>query len=69
MSTTRPLGDENLEALRQWYPETRERPGEGKFEAALVIAGGQSAGAYSAGVLDFLFEALDRWHAGRSRSR
>lgn len=32
------------------------------FEIGLVMAGAVSAGAYTAGVLDFLFEALDEWH-------
>ncbi len=31
------------------------------FEFGLVLAGAVSAGAYSAGVLDFFIEALDRW--------
>ncbi|MCE9522141.1 MAG: patatin-like phospholipase family protein [Alphaproteobacteria bacterium] len=36
-------------------------PAEGTFELGLVMAGAVSAGAYTAGVLDFLFEALDAW--------
>lgn len=35
------------------------------FEIGLVLAGGVSAGAYTAGVLDFLFEALDQWYKCR----
>jgi hypothetical protein len=35
------------------------------FEIALVLGGTVSAGAYTAGVLDFLFEALDTWTAWR----
>lgn len=31
------------------------------FEMSLVLGGTVSAGAYTAGVLDFLFEALDTW--------
>ena len=31
------------------------------FRIGLVMAGAVSAGAYTAGVLDFLFEALDQW--------
>jgi Patatin-like phospholipase len=33
------------------------------FEIGLVMAGAISAGAYTAGVLDFLIEALDQWYA------
>lgn len=33
------------------------------FEFALVLAGAVSAGAYTAGVIDFLVETLDRWEA------
>ena len=33
-----------------------------RFEIALALAGTLSAGAYTAGVLDFLIEALDAWH-------
>ena len=32
------------------------------FEIGLVMAGAVSAGAYTAGVINFLFEALDNWH-------
>jgi hypothetical protein len=35
------------------------------FEIGLVLAGAVSAGAYSAGVIDFLIEAIDRWYAAR----
>ncbi len=33
-----------------------------KFEIGLVMAGAVSAGAYTAGVLDFLLQALDAWY-------
>lgn len=33
------------------------------FEFGLVLAGAVSAGAYTAGVVDFLVETLDRWEA------
>ena len=33
------------------------------FEIGLVMAGAISAGAYTAGVVDFLLEALDQWYA------
>ena len=37
-----------------------------KFELGFALAGAISAGAYTAGVLDFLVEALDAWHADES---
>ncbi|MBN9021362.1 MAG: patatin-like phospholipase family protein [Rhizobiales bacterium] len=47
--------------LQRWFPDQREPPAEGTFEMGLVLAGAASAGAYTAGVLDFLYEALDEW--------
>lgn len=35
-------------------------------ELGLVMAGAVSAGAYTAGVVDFLVEALDAWHQGQA---
>jgi hypothetical protein len=40
-----------------------ERP----FELGLVMAGAISAGAYTAGVMDFLIEALDAWEAEKAK--
>jgi hypothetical protein len=37
----------------------------GGFEIGLVMAGAVSAGAYAAGVVDFLIQALDQWHEGK----
>lgn len=37
------------------------------FELGLALAGGVSCGAYTAGAVDFLVEALDAWHAARAR--
>jgi len=37
------------------------------FRIGLAMAGAVSAGAYTAGVLDFLFEALDAWYEARTR--
>jgi hypothetical protein len=37
------------------------------FELGLVMAGAISAGAYTAGVMDFLIEALDAYYAARDR--
>jgi hypothetical protein len=39
------------------------------FELGLVLAGAISAGAYSAGVVDFLIEALDEFEIARSTGR
>jgi hypothetical protein len=39
---------------------------EKTFELGLVMAGAVSAGAYTAGVMDFLFEALDEYEAVRN---
>ena len=36
-----------------------------RFEIGLVMAGAISAGAYSAGVLDFLVEAMDAWERAK----
>lgn len=36
------------------------------FELGLVMAGAVSAGAYTAGVLDFLFQALDEWEIAKA---
>lgn len=38
------------------------------FEIGLTLAGAVSAGAYSAGVMDFLIEALDVWHAQKEEA-
>lgn len=36
------------------------------FEIGLVLAGAVSAGAYTAGVMDFLLDALDKWNAAKN---
>ena len=61
------LPDHSTEQLDSWFPDERPRPPEGTFELGLVLAGAVSAGAYTAGVLDFLYEALDAWHAAKAR--
>ena len=38
----------------------------GSFKLAINMAGAVSAGAYTAGVLDFLFEALDQWYGAKA---
>ena len=37
------------------------------FQIGLALAGAISAGAYTAGVLDFLFQALDEWDRQRGK--
>lgn len=37
------------------------------FDIGLVMAGAVSAGAYTAGVCDFLLQALDEWEAAKAR--
>lgn len=36
------------------------------FEIGLVMAGAVSAGAYTAGVIDFLLQALEEWHRAKA---
>lgn len=40
---------------------------EHTFEIGLVVAGAASGGAYEAGVLDYLVEALDNWYAAKAK--
>ena len=51
--------------FKAWYPAERPPPEPNTFEVGLVLAGAVSAGAYTAGVLDFLYEALDHWHSAK----
>ena len=63
MSIPAPLSAEDLKKL---YPLTRPDPiREKSYEFALTLAGTVSAGAYTAGVLDFILEALDAWECAR----
>ncbi|MCY7411092.1 MAG: patatin-like phospholipase family protein [Chitinophagales bacterium] len=39
------------------------------FDLAFVMAGAVSAGAYTGGVMDFLFEALEEWEKEKERNR
>lgn len=47
-----------LEAL---FPTVTPEPPRGTFEVGLVLGGTVSAGAYTAGALDFLLQALEAW--------
>jgi hypothetical protein len=44
-------------------------PAKRTFYIGLNMAGAISAGAYSAGVMDFLIDALDTWYAAREEQR
>jgi hypothetical protein len=46
---------------RDLFPFIKLEPEDNRFEIGLVLGGTVSAGAYTAGVLDFLIEALDCW--------
>ncbi len=47
----------------------KQDPDPGHFEIGLVLAGAVSAGAYIAGALDFLIEAMDSWEDAKARDR
>jgi hypothetical protein len=46
-------------------PPSPDRP----FEIGLVMAGAISAGAFTAGVVDFLLQALDEWEKAKAHAR
>ena len=61
----KPLGKSEL---RELFPEEQlPFPPDGVFEVGLVLAGTVSAGAYTAGVLDLLIEALDTWYLAKQQ--
>ena len=47
----------------QWKPQ--QWKSDGTFHLGINMAGAVSAGAYTAGVLDFLMEALEQWYAAK----
>jgi hypothetical protein len=51
------------ERLSKLFPTVTDNPATGTFELGLVLGGTVSAGAYTAGALDYLLEALEAWHA------
>ncbi len=53
--------------LAEFFPLIRQPLGANVFELGLVLGGTVSAGAYTAGVLDFLMEALDVWTRAKER--
>lgn len=52
--------------IQRWFLDAPEVP-DGTFEFALVLGGTVSAGAYTAGAVDFLIEALDCLTAAQQR--
>ena len=53
-------------------PATTPTPSPGPdvpFEIGLVMAGAISAGSYTAGVIDFLIQALDEWEKAKEQAR
>ncbi len=60
------LTDKQLDAH---FPRDRPDPTDGVFEFGLVLGGTVSAGAYTAGVLDFLIQALDDWAAAKAAGK
>lgn len=51
--------------VQKWFLDNRP-VAERTFEIGLVLGGTVSAGAYTAGALDFLIEALDCWEAAKA---
>jgi len=49
----------------QFFPQATPKPEAQTFELGLALGGTVSAGAYTAGALDFLVEALDAWYRQR----
>lgn len=50
----------------QFFPVQRIAPADDTFEIGLVLGGTVSAAAYTAGVVDFLIQALDAWTMGKT---
>lgn len=50
------------ERLNRLFVPTIDLPPDDTFEIGLVLGGTVSAGAYTAGALDFLLEALESWY-------
>lgn len=66
VNPSQPFDEAAENDFRSWFPKERPLPPDHTFEFGLVLAGAVSAGAYTAGVMDFLFEALDRWHEAKA---
>lgn len=65
----------SADLVASWFPDDRVlRDNSGRllwngktFELGLALAGAVSGGAYAAGAMDFLFEALDAWELAKGR--
>ncbi|MBV9250352.1 MAG: patatin-like phospholipase family protein, partial [Acetobacteraceae bacterium] len=64
VNTSPPTADE----IKQWFLDVPEVP-PGTFEFALVLGGTVSAGAYTAGAVDFLIEALDSFSRAKAQGQ
>ena len=53
--------------IKQFFPTKRDPLNGVDFEIGLVLGGTVSAGAYTAGVIDYLMEALDAWTAAKEQ--
>src|SRR5271154_2388650 len=51
--------------VEYYFPFAQKSAEPHTFEIALVLGGTVSAGTYTAGVIDFLIEALDQWLLAR----
>ncbi len=56
-------------SLQNCRPLRNPDPPDGTFEVGLTLAGAISAGAYTAGVIDFLIEALDAWEHAKATEK
>ena len=54
--------------IKRWFLDVPDVPA-GTFEFALVLGGTVSAGAYTAGAIDFLIEALDCYSAAKAAGK
>ena len=50
-----------------YFPLTKAQPAPDTFEIGLVLGGTVSAAAYTAGVVDFLIQALDAWTVAKNK--
>lgn len=62
-----PVSREILETKYAFYRNPRLNIEEHTFEIGLALGGTVAAGAYTAGVLDFLIEALDAWEEAKTK--
>lgn len=60
------------DGARRWFAQPNIQvsppPAPGCFEIGLTLGGTVSAGAWTAGVLDFLIEALEQWEQARQQA-